>query len=158
MAMTVTYSVVPRKNPAKKGDPAKYYAQAQASGEVDFEELCEAITSRSTCTETDVQAAVAGILYEAKRALKAGRIIRLGALGSLQMGLNSEGAATAKDFTSSLIKGAHIVFRPGKALLNLTKILTYQQVLTRAAAQVGGKDPDEGSGGDNEDEAPDPEL
>ena len=44
MAMTVSYSVVPRKNPAKKSEPAKYYAQAQASGELDFEELCEAIT------------------------------------------------------------------------------------------------------------------
>ena len=43
MAMTVSYSVVPRKNPAKKSEPAKYYAQAQASGELDFEELCEAI-------------------------------------------------------------------------------------------------------------------
>ena len=53
MTMTVTYSVVPRKNPAKKDESAKYYAQAQASGELDFEELCEGITSRSTCTETD---------------------------------------------------------------------------------------------------------
>ena len=89
MAMTVTYSVVPRKNPAKKDESAKYYAQAQASGELDFEELCEGITSRSTCTETDVRAAISGILYEAKRALKAGRIVRLGDLGSLQIGLNS---------------------------------------------------------------------
>ena len=30
MAMTVSYSVVPRKNPAKKDEPAKYYAQAQS--------------------------------------------------------------------------------------------------------------------------------
>ena len=44
MAMTVSYSVVPRKNPAKKDEPAKYYAQAQSAGELDFEELCEAIT------------------------------------------------------------------------------------------------------------------
>ena len=112
MAMTVSYSVVPRKNPAKKSEPAKYYAQAQASGELDFEELCEAITSRSTCTETDVRAAISGILYEVKRALKAGRIVRLGDLGSLQIGLNSEGATSVKEFTGSLIKGAHIIFRP----------------------------------------------
>ena len=39
MAMTVSYSVVPRKNPAKKDEPAKYYAQAQSAGELDFEEL-----------------------------------------------------------------------------------------------------------------------
>ena len=123
MAMTVSYSVVPRKNPAKKSEPAKYYAQAQASGELDFEELCEAITSRSTCTETDVRAAISGILYEVKRALKAGRIARLGDLGSLQIGLNSEGAASVKEFSGSMIKGAHLIFRPGKTLAELMKIL-----------------------------------
>ena len=127
MAMTVTYSVVPRKNPAKKDESAKYYAQAQASGELDFEELCEGITSRSTCTETDVRAAISGILYEAKRALKAGRIVRLGDLGSLQIGLNSEGAVSVKEFSSSLITAAHIIFRPGKTLADITKILSYQQ-------------------------------
>lgn len=132
MAMTVTYSVVPRKNPAKKDESAKYYAQAQASGELDFEELCEGITSRSTCTETDVRAAISGILYEAKRALKAGRIVRLGDLGSLQIGLNSEGAVSVKEFSSSLITAAHIIFRPGKTLADITKILSYQQVTTRA--------------------------
>ena len=138
MAMTVTYSVVPRKNPAKKDESAKYYAQAQASGELDFEELCEGITSRSTCTETDVRAAISGILYEAKRALKAGRIVRLGDLGSLQIGLNSEGAVSVKEFSSSLITAAHIIFRPGKTLADITKILSYQQVTTRAVAQTGG--------------------
>lgn len=165
MAMTVSYSVVPRKNPAKKSEPAKYYAQAQASGELDFEELCEAITSRSTCTETDVRAAISGILYEAKRALKAGRIVRLGDLGSLQIGLNSEGATSVKEFTGSLIKGAHIIFRPGKTLAELMKILSYQQVLTRAVAQSGAggdneDDPDKGSGGSgsDDDEAPDPTV
>ena len=165
MAMTVSYSVVPRKNPAKKSEPAKYYAQAQASGELDFEELCEAITSRSTCTETDVRAAISGILYEVKRALKAGRIVRLGDLGSLQIGLNSEGATSVKEFTGSLIKGAHIIFRPGKTLAELMKILSYQQVLTRAVAQSGsgddggdGDDDDKGSGSGSGGggEAPDP--
>lgn len=160
MAMTVSYSVVPRKNPARKDEPAKYYAQAQAAGELDFEELCEAITSRSTCTETDVRASISGILYEAKRSLKAGRIVRLGDLGSLQIGLNSEGATSVKEFSSSMIKGAHIIFRPGKTLAELLKILTYQQVQTRAVAQTGGdggkddKDPDDGSGDSGE--TPDP--
>ena len=137
MAMTVSYSVVPRKNPAKKSEPAKYYAQAQASGELDFEELCEAITSRSTCTETDVRAAISGILYEVKRALKAGRIARLGDLGSLQIGLNSEGAASVKEFSGSMIKGAHLIFRPGKTL---------------------AENPDSGGDGSGDEEAPDPTV
>ena len=105
MAMTVSYSVVPRKNPAKKDEPAKYYAQAQSAGELDFEELCEAITSRSTCTETDVRASISGILYEAKRSLKAGRIVRLGDLGSLQIGLTSDDQGSAYHFPSGKTVG-----------------------------------------------------
>ena len=59
-----------------------------------------------------------------------------------------------------MIKGAHIIFRPGKTLAELLKILSYQQVQTRAVAQTGGdsgkddKDPDEGSGDSGE--TPDP--
>ena len=72
-----------------------------------------------------------------KRALKAGRIARLGDLGSLQIGLNSEGAASVKEFSGSMIKGAHLIFRPGKTLAELMKILSYQQVQPRAVAQAG---------------------
>ena len=82
-----------------------------------------------------------------------------------RQGLNSEGATSVKEFTGSLIKGAHIIFRPGKTLAELMKILSYQQVLTRAVAQSGaggdsGDDPDKGSGGSgsDDDEAPDPTV
>ena len=34
MARSVTYSVVPRVNPQEKGTPPKFYAQAQARGDV----------------------------------------------------------------------------------------------------------------------------
>ena len=56
MATSMNYSVVARKNPSKKDELSKYYALAQASGELDFDEMCEAITGRTTCTETDVRA------------------------------------------------------------------------------------------------------
>ena len=121
MATSMNYSVVARKNPSKKSEPAKYYALAQASGELDFDEMCEAITGRTTCTETDVRAALAGIIYEAKRALKAGRIVRLGDLGSMQMGVSSEGAEKAEDFTISMIKKSRINFRPGKGLTDAAR-------------------------------------
>lgn len=143
MATSVTYSVVPRKNPLKKDEPAKYYAQAQAAGELDFDELCEAITGRTTCTETDVRAAIAGMIYETRRALKAGRIVRLGDLGSLQVGLTSKGAATLKEFSMGLIKKARINFRPGKALSEITKVLGFSRVLTRAAQSSGEVLPDD---------------
>ena len=122
MATSMNYSVVARKNPSKKSEPAKYYALAQASGELDFDEMCEAITGRTTCTETDVRAALAGIIYEAKRALKAGRIVRL------------------EDFTLSMIKKSRINFRPGKGLTDITKTMAYTRVVTRSmqSSESGG--------------------
>lgn len=146
----MNYSVVARKNPSKKDDPSKYYALAQATGELDFDEMCEAITGRTTCTETDVRAALAGIIYEAKRALKAGRIVRLGDLGSLQMGLSSTGALKAEDFTASMIRKSRINFRPGKALTDMAKTVAYTRVATRSvqASQGGGSDDTGGSDGD----------
>ncbi|MBR5205217.1 MAG: DNA-binding protein, partial [Bacteroidaceae bacterium] len=48
MARSVTYSVVPRRNPSEKGTPPKYYAQAQARGDVNIREMSERI--QSSCT------------------------------------------------------------------------------------------------------------
>lgn len=81
MATSMNYSVVARKNPSKKSEPAKYYALAQASGELDFDEMCEAITGRTTCTETDVRAALAGIIYEAKACSESGAHCQVGRSG-----------------------------------------------------------------------------
>ena len=135
MATSMTYSLVARKNPLKKDEPAKFYAMAQSAGDLDFDEMCEAITGRTTCTETDIRAALAGIIYESKRVLKAGRIVRLGDLGSLQMGVHSLGAATEEDFSISLIKKSYVKFRPGKFLIDTVKTMSYTRVATRAAAQ-----------------------
>jgi len=152
MATSMSFSVVARKNPSKRDEPSKYYALAQASGELDFDEMCEAITGRTTCTETDVRAALAGIIYEAKRALKAGRIVRLGDLGSLQMGVSSIGAEKAEDFNVSMIKKSRVNFRPGKGLTDITKTMAYTRVLTRSLQTSGsGSGSSDGSGsGDND--------
>ena len=91
-----------------------------------------------------MRAALAGIIYEAKRALKAGRIVRLGDLGSLQMGLSSEGAEKAEDFTLSMIKKSRINFRPGKGLTDITKTMAYTRVVTRSMQAVEPEGPADG--------------
>ena len=54
MARTVTYSVVPRINPREKNDPPKFYAQAQARGDVNVREMAERIQATCTVHKTDV--------------------------------------------------------------------------------------------------------
>jgi DNA-binding protein, histone-like, putative len=126
--MSVKYSVVMRKNPSKASLPGKYYAHAQAYGEMDFDSLCEEVNGRCTVTRADVAGVVEAVLDSMKKGLSEGRIVRLGNFGSFQIGVRSNGAETADEFASTMIHGTHITFRPGKLLINMQKTLAYAQV------------------------------
>ena len=88
MARTVTYSVVPRINPREKNDPPKYYAQAQARGDVSLREMAERIQSTCTVTKADVYAVLVSLEDVVKDAIENGEIVRLGDLCTLQVGLS----------------------------------------------------------------------
>ena len=60
--------------------------------------------------------------------LCAGEIVRLGDLGSFQIGLNGEGSATEEEYHTGLIKKAHINFRPGADLSDILTSLSYERV------------------------------
>ena len=65
-------------------------------------------------------------------ALKVGEIVRLGNLGTLQIGISSKGAVTEKDYSDSLIKKARINFRPGPAIMGVRDNLTFAKVKPRS--------------------------
>ena len=122
MARNVTYSVVPRINPREKNDPPKYYAQAQASGDVNIREMSERIQASCTVTKADVYAVLVSmedVIIE---------IVRLGDLGTFQIGVSGKGTLTEEEYDSSLIQKARINFRPGIALSGILTNLTYAKV------------------------------
>jgi len=126
--MAVRFSVVPKKNPSRMAEPAKFYAQAQAHGDMDFDLICKDVDSRCTATRADVTAVLNALLTTMEIALSKGEIIRLGDFGDFQISVSSAGAETAKEFHSSMIRKARISFRPGKLLTNLLKTVEYTQV------------------------------
>jgi len=126
--MSVKYSVVMRKNPSKPAEAAKFYAHAQAYGEMDFDSLCEEVNGRCTVTRADVSAVLESVLDSMNKGLANGQIVRLGNFGSFQLGVRSHGAAKENEFTPTLIRGTRISFRPGKLLTNMQKTLSYAQV------------------------------
>lgn len=123
--MSVKYSVIQQKHDITGKGILKFYAKAQATGEMDFASICETISDRGTATKGDVMAAIEGCIFAMKMALKEGRIVRLGEFGSFQVGVSSEGTLTEKEFSSSKIKGAHILFRPGTELNRMLANLNY---------------------------------
>ena len=128
MARNVTYSVVPRINPREKNDPPKYYAQAQASGDVNILAMSERIQASCTVTKADVYAVLVSMEDVIMDALKSGEIVRLGDLGTFQIGVSGKGTLTEEEYDSSLIQKARINFRPGIALSGILTNLTYAKV------------------------------
>ena len=128
MARTVTYSVVPRINPREKNDPPKYYAQAQARGDVNIREMAERIQSTCTVTKADVYAVLISLEDVVKEAIQNGEIVRLGELCTLQVGLSSKGTLTEKEYEDTNIKKARINFRPGPVLAGALESLKFTKV------------------------------
>ena len=128
MARSVTYSVVPRKNPQEKGTPPKFYAQAQARGDVNIREMSELIQSACTVNKADVYAVLVALEDVIAEALQNGEIVRLGELCTLQVSLSGKGALTEEDYNTSLIKKKRINFRPGTVLANAMAALSFSKV------------------------------
>ena len=146
MARTVTYSVAPRINPRDKEAAPKFYARAQASGDVNIREMSERIQQSCTVTKADVQAVLVALEDVIIDALKGGEIVRLGDLGTFQIGISSKGAETEEDYDASLIKKARINFRPGLALTGVLSGLSYKKVAVKTVKKA---DSEEEEGGED---------
>ena len=146
MARSVTYSVSPRINPRDRETEPKFYGHVQASGDINLREMSERIQQTCTVHKSDVFAVLVALEDVITEALQRGEIVRLGDLGTLQIGISSKGAETEEDYDVSLIKKARINFRPGLALAGVLTGLTYQKVAKKpvktseSETEEGGED------------------
>ena len=125
--MSILYKALPKKNPQDLLAPEKYYATAIADGIVDLDLLAELIADQCTVTEADCYAVLISLEKNIIRELGQGRIVKVGRLGNFQVGLSSEGMATADDVSSSSIKKTKILFRPGKRMRRLLVDTTFRK-------------------------------
>lgn len=149
--MSVKYSLaLMSTKPGKADAPKKYYAKAQADGEVSMDEMADDIAYATSLTDGDVLNVLRALIKQINKHLANGKIIRLENMGSFQMQVCSTGADDEKKFTSSNITRGHIQFRPGKFVKATTRAgeggLTFQRVPKKgeATTKPGGG----GSGGD----------
>lgn len=128
MNRSVTYSVVQRKNPKEPDSPAKFYAQAQARGEMGVREIAERLQRECTLTRSDIVAVLTALEDVVCEGLQGGEIVRLGELGSIQVGLSGKGADKAEEYNDGLIQRKRILFRPGMTLRNMLSTLSFERV------------------------------
>lgn len=135
----VTYSVVPRVDPRDISAEMTYYARAQARGEVTLGDMARRIQRRCTVTRADTLAVLVALEEEICRGLCNGEIVRLGELGSLQMGVKSEGVKQEADFRESMISKVWVRFRPGMALKDMFGGVSFERVSPRKETGRAGK-------------------
>ena len=150
MARSVTYSVVPRRNPSEKGTPPKYYAQAQARGDVSLREMAERIQTSCTVHKSDVYAVLVALEDVVAEAIQNGEIVRLGDLCTLQVSLSGKGALSEDEYTTDLIKRAKINFRPGNVLANALASLSFSKVKVKYTKEEASGEGEEDTSGDEE--------
>ena len=113
---------------------------------MNIREMSERIQQTCTVHKADVQAVLLALEDTITDALKGGEIVRLGDLGTLQIGISSKGAETEEDYDASLIKKARINFRPGLALSGILTGLSYKKV---AKKPVKTNESEEEEGGED---------
>ncbi|MCK0204036.1 HU family DNA-binding protein [Ornithobacterium rhinotracheale] len=126
--MAVKYNITERKNPQKRDEPGKFYANAKADGEINLKEIAQEIAGGSTTvSDTDVLAVLNDLIKVAVRHMSNGEIVKLGDFGNFQITISSEGAAGADKFNPSMIKGNKVTFRPGEELRKMLKLVKYEK-------------------------------
>ena len=144
MARSVTYSVVPRKNPRDKDASPKFYAQAQARGDMNIRDISDRIQASCTVHKSDVYAVLVALEDVVAESIQNGEIVRLGDLCTLQVSLSGKGALTEEDYNTALIKRAKINFRPGKVLANALTNLNYSKVEVKYTKETDEEEEPEG--------------
>lgn len=126
--MAVKYNIVERKNILKPSEAPKFYASAKADGEVSFKALAKEIAAAgSTVSDSDMLAVLNDLTKILTKHLAEGKIVKLWDFWSFQIGITSEGVASADKFTSSNIKGNKIQFRPGTDLREMLATVKYEK-------------------------------
>lgn len=109
------YRLIPRKNPKKPQDPAKYYAQAVTMSTVDEKQLAKQIAATCTVKYPDVLCVLIALQEEIITCLREGYTIQLGEIGNIHGMLNGAGALSEELWSTELIGAFRVRFTPSNA-------------------------------------------
>lgn len=125
--MAVKIKAVQKKNPQKPQEPAKWYPQAIGDGETNLNDLATYASSISTVSKADILAVLETVFDKVSKDLSEGKIVRVGEHMTLQIGITGSPSDKEQDVNGTKVKSAHILFRPGKVLSDMIKLLTFKK-------------------------------
>jgi predicted histone-like DNA-binding protein len=123
--MAITITPIGKTNPTHPESEMTYYPKAIKTGEIDLDELSEQISNDTTVTQADCYAVIISLVNAVSKELEAGRIVRVGHLGSFQISVKGTGSLTPEAVAPKNIKSASIIFRPGKKFKTMLNNLKF---------------------------------
>ena len=110
--MAVFYRLSQVTSPKQKGY-GKWYPRAVMTTTVDTNELANIMQRNCTVKKSDIVAVISELIETMQDQLQDSKRVKLNGFGTFKIGLTSEGADSAADFSSSKhIKGLHVLFQP----------------------------------------------
>jgi predicted histone-like DNA-binding protein len=95
---------------------------------VGLHEIAKEIEGRSALSLGDVQSVLSNLMEVMPLFLKLGQSIKLEAFGSFRLSVTSDGSASADDLTVHHVKGAKLMFLPGRELKRNLEDISYEIV------------------------------
>ncbi len=111
--MAITFKVKEQKLTTARGEQTFFYAKAVSNGETSIEQLQKLIAKISAISEGDVRSVLMTLTQLVALELAQGRIVSLGELGRLRVGLKSKGGDSKDKFRAQDIKKVRVIFVPG---------------------------------------------
>lgn len=99
----INYKAIKRQNPQNKGE-YKWYPSIVLTNPMLLDELAEAIALNCTVTAHDIKAVLSAMQEQIIFALRQGRSVRLGDLGSFRLTISGKGEADAASVTEKSIQ------------------------------------------------------
>lgn len=121
----------------------KYVAASYSVADIDFDRLCDQVTSQGMIPRGIVKAVLDGMVDALCTYASIGATVRLGGFGSIRPGLNGKSQEEAKSVTADVVYRQKLIFVPGQRLKNMMK----QSGITRLVTDEVIVPEEEGTGG-----------
>ena len=113
------YKMIQRRNPQKPDEPKRWCAMRANIGKKTLKDIADDIVIASALSEGDVDSMITSLLNSVPTHLLSGHIVSLGRLGTFRLSFSSKGAETKEDFSTRMISGIRIVYRPSAEILEM---------------------------------------
>lgn len=153
--MAFRYVVRKRKVGIGAAKTEKYVAASYSVADINFDRLCDQVTSQGMVPRGIVKAVLDGLVDALCTYASIGATVRLGDFGSFRPGLNGKSQEEAKSVTADVVYRQKLIFVPGQRLKNMmkqsgvTRLVTDAEVVSGNEGGTGGNEGG-GSGGDSD--------